>query len=121
MNRGARRKVTERITNNSNKGQNYTDWASTEPYQYLDRALPVEERPECGASVFEPQGTSERITNNSNKGQNYTDWASTEPYQYLDRALPEYIAGKMVSNVVLGAFLSGLVIVLCALWVMFSP
>ena len=112
--------TSERITNETNKGQNRTDWASTEPYQYLDRALPEEERPECGASLFEPQGTSERITNETNKGQNRTDWASTEPYQYLDRALPAYVAGNMVSNVVLGAFLSGLVIALCALGVMFS-
>ena len=80
--------TSERITNETNKGQNRTDWASTEPYQYLDRALPEEERPECGASLFEPHGTSERITNETNKGQNRTDWASTEPYQYLDRALP---------------------------------
>ena len=112
--------TSERITNETNKGQNHTDWASTEPYQYLDRALPEEERPECGASLFEPQGTSERITNETNKGENRTDWASTEPYQYLDRALPAYVAGNMVSNVVLGAFLSGLVIVLCTLGVMFS-
>ena len=26
----------------------------------LEKLEPVEERPECGASVFEPQGTSER-------------------------------------------------------------
>jgi hypothetical protein len=85
---GATHGTSERITNETNKGQNRTDWASTEPYQYLDRALPEEERPECGASLFEPHGTSERITNETNKGQNRTDWASTEPYQYLDRALP---------------------------------
>jgi hypothetical protein len=33
--------TSERITNETNKGQNRTDWASTEPYQYLDRALPA--------------------------------------------------------------------------------
>jgi hypothetical protein len=37
--------TSERITNETNKGQNRTDWASTEPYQYLDRVLPEEERP----------------------------------------------------------------------------
>jgi hypothetical protein len=42
---GATQGTSERITNETNKGQNRTDWASTEPYQYLDRALPEEERP----------------------------------------------------------------------------
>jgi hypothetical protein len=38
---GATHGTSERITNETNKGQNRTDWASTEPYQYLDRALPA--------------------------------------------------------------------------------
>jgi hypothetical protein len=46
---GATHGTSERITNKTNKGQNRTDWASTEPYQYLDRVLPEEERPVCGA------------------------------------------------------------------------
>ena len=72
----------------------------------LQKLEPLEERPECGASLFDTHSTSERIINDSN--QNRTDWASTESYQYLELVLPEYVAGDTVSNVVLGTFLSGL-------------
>jgi len=32
--------TSERIINDSNRGQKRTDWANTESYQYLDLALP---------------------------------------------------------------------------------
>src|SRR5262245_52382017 len=74
----------------------------------LEKLEPLEERPECETSHFDPHGTSERIINGSNRGQNRTDWANPESYRYLDLALPEYEAGNMVRNVVLGTFLSRL-------------
>ena len=75
---------------------------------FLEKLEPLEERPECETSLFDPHGTSERIINNSNRGQKRTDWANTKSYQYLDLALPKYVAGDMVRNVLLGTFLSGL-------------
>jgi hypothetical protein len=76
--------------------------------RFLEKLEPLEERPECETSLFDPHGTLERIINDSNRGQKRTDWANTESYRYLDLALPEYVAGDMVRKVVLGAFLSGL-------------
>ena len=75
---------------------------------FLEKLEPLEERPECETSLFDPHGTSERIINDSNRGQKRTDWANTESYRYLDLALPKYVAGDMVRNVLLGTFLSGL-------------
>jgi hypothetical protein len=75
---------------------------------FLEKLDPLEERPECETSLFDPHGTSEWINNDSNRGQKRTDWANIESYRYLDLALPEYVAGEMVRNVVLGTFLSGL-------------
>jgi hypothetical protein len=75
---------------------------------FLEKLEPLEERPECETSLFDPHGTSERIINDSNRGQKRTDWANTESYRYLDLALPEYVAGHMVRNVLLGTFLSAL-------------
>ena len=76
--------------------------------RFLEKLEPLEERPECETSLFDPHGTSERIINDSNRGQKRTDWANTESYRYLDLALPEYVAGDMVRTVVLNTFLSGL-------------
>ena len=67
----------------------------------LEKLEPLEERPECETSLFDPHGTSERF-------QECTDWANPESYQYLELALPEYVAGDMVRNVVLATLLSGL-------------
>jgi hypothetical protein len=76
---------------------------------FLKKLEPLEERPECETSLFDPHGTSERINNDSNRrSKKRTDWANTESYRYLDLALPEYEAGDMVRNVVLGTFLSRL-------------
>ena len=75
---------------------------------FLEKLEPLEERPECETSLFDPHGTSERIINDLNRGQKRTDWANTESYRYLDLALPKYVAGDMVRNVLLGTFLSGL-------------
>ena len=76
--------------------------------RFLEKLEPLEKRPECETSLFDPHGTSERIINDSNRGQKRTDWANTESYRYLDLALPEYVAGDMVRTVVLNTFLSGL-------------
>jgi hypothetical protein len=76
--------------------------------RFLEKLEPLQERPECETSLFDPHGTSERIINDSNRGQKRTDWANTESYRYLDLALPEYVAGGMVRTVVLNTFLSGL-------------
>jgi hypothetical protein len=76
--------------------------------RFLEKLEPLEERPECETSLFDPHGTSERIINDSNRGQKRTDWANTESYRYLDLALPEYVAGDMVRTVVLNTFLSRL-------------
>jgi hypothetical protein len=76
--------------------------------RFLEKLKPLEERPECETSLFDPHGTSERIINDSNRGQKRTDWANTESYRYLDLALPEYVAGDMVRTVVLNTFLSRL-------------
>ena len=54
---------------------------------FLEKLEPLEERPECETSLFDPHGTSERIINDSNRGQKRTDWANTESYRYLDLAL----------------------------------
>ena len=66
---------------------------------FLEKLEPLEERPECETSLFDPHGTSERIINDLNRGQKRTDWANTESYQYLDLALPKYVAGDMVRDV----------------------
>ena len=63
---------------------------------FLEKLEPLEERPGCETSLFDPHGTSERIIDDSNRGQKRTDWANTESYRYLDLALPEYVAGDMV-------------------------
>jgi hypothetical protein len=55
--------------------------------RFLEKLEPLEERPECETSLFDPHGTSERIINDSNRGQKRTDWANTESYRYLDLAL----------------------------------
>ena len=54
---------------------------------FLEKLEPLEERPECETSLFDPHGTSEWIINDSNRGQKRTDWANTESYRYLDLAL----------------------------------
>ena len=36
---------------------------------FLEKREPLEERPECETSLFDPHGTSERIINDSNRGQ----------------------------------------------------
>ena len=55
--------------------------------RFLEKLGPLEGRPECETSLFDPHGTSERIINDSNRGQKRTDWANTESYRYLDLAL----------------------------------
>jgi hypothetical protein len=78
--------------------------------RFLEKLEPLEERPECETSLFDPHGTSERIINDSNRDQKRTDWANTESYRYLDLALPEYVPGDVVRKAVFGTFLSGLLI-----------
>jgi hypothetical protein len=78
--------------------------------RFLEKLEPLEERPECETSLFDPHGTSERIINDSNRDQKRIDWANTESYRYLDLALPEYVPGDMVRKAVFGTFLSGLLI-----------
>ncbi|MGB8532526.1 MAG: hypothetical protein WCD64_15005 [Pseudolabrys sp.] len=55
--------------------------------RFLEKLEPLEERPECETSLFDPHGTSERIINDANRGQKRTDWANTGSYRYLDLAL----------------------------------
>jgi hypothetical protein len=79
--------------------------------RFLEKLEPLEERPECETSLFDPHGTSERIINDSNRDQKRTDCANTESYRYLDLALPEYVPGDGgVRKAVFGTFLSGLLI-----------
>ena len=55
--------------------------------RFLEKLEPLEERPECETSLFDPHGTAERIINDSNRGQKRTDWANAKSYRYLDLAL----------------------------------
>ena len=46
--------------------------------RFIEKLEPLEERPECETSLFDPHGTSEWIINDSNRGHKRTDWANTE-------------------------------------------